>query len=64
MRAAVLHGREDVRIETVERPWPGPGEVLVRNAVALTCGTDAKVFRRGYHARMIQPPAVVCRGAA
>ena len=58
MRAAVLHGREDVRIETVERPWPGPGEVLVRNAVALTCGTDAKVFRRGYHARMIVPPAV------
>ena len=58
MRAAVLHGREDVRIETVERPWPGPGEVLVRNEVALTCGTDAKVFRRGYHARMIVPPAI------
>jgi L-iditol 2-dehydrogenase len=26
--------------------------------VALTCGTDVKVFRRGYHARMIVPPAV------
>jgi L-iditol 2-dehydrogenase len=25
---------------------------------ALTCGTDVKVFRRGYHARMIIPPAV------
>ena len=25
---------------------------------ALTCGTDVKVFRRGYHARMIVPPAV------
>src|SRR5262249_19816642 len=23
-----------------------------------TCGTDVKVFRRGYHARMIVPPAV------
>ena len=25
---------------------------------ALTCGTDLKVFRRGYHARMIVPPAL------
>jgi L-iditol 2-dehydrogenase len=32
--------------------------VLVRVRAALTCGTDVKVFRRGYHARMIQPPAL------
>jgi L-iditol 2-dehydrogenase len=32
--------------------------VRVRVRAALTCGTDAKVFRRGYHARMIQPPAL------
>jgi L-iditol 2-dehydrogenase len=51
MRAAVLHGREDVRIEEVEIPRPGPGEVLLRTRAALTCGTDVKVFRRGYHAR-------------
>jgi L-iditol 2-dehydrogenase len=25
---------------------------------ALTCGTDVQVFRRGYHARMITPPAL------
>jgi L-iditol 2-dehydrogenase len=30
----------------------------VRVKAALTCGTDVKVFRRGYHARMIVPPAV------
>ncbi len=58
MRAAVLHGREDVRIEEVEIPSLGPGEVLLRTRAALTCGTDVKVYRRGYHARMIQPPAV------
>jgi L-iditol 2-dehydrogenase len=58
MKAAVLHGREDVRIEQVEVPRPGPGEILLRTRVALTCGTDVKVFRRGYHARMIRPPAV------
>jgi L-iditol 2-dehydrogenase len=58
MKAAVLHGREDVRIEQVEVPRLDPGDVLLRTQVALTCGTDVKVFRRGYHARMIQPPAV------
>jgi L-iditol 2-dehydrogenase len=30
----------------------------VRIEAALTCGTDLKVYRRGYHARMIVPPAV------
>jgi L-iditol 2-dehydrogenase len=58
MRAAVLYGREDVRVEQVDVPRVGPGEVLLRTQAALTCGTDVKVFRRGYHARMIVPPAV------
>jgi L-iditol 2-dehydrogenase len=58
MKAAVLYGREDVRIETVDLPKLQPGDVLLRTRVALTCGTDAKVFRRGYHAKMIVPPAV------
>jgi L-iditol 2-dehydrogenase len=58
MKAAVLHGREDVRIENVPLPELQPGDVLLRTRVALTCGTDAKVYRRGYHAKMIVPPAV------
>jgi hypothetical protein len=58
MRAAVLHGREDIRIEQVPVPEAGPGEIIVQVGAALTCGTDLKVFRRGYHARMIVPPAL------
>jgi len=58
MKAAVLHGREDVRIESVPIPSAAPGEIIVRVGAALTCGTDLKVFRRGYHARMIVPPAL------
>jgi L-iditol 2-dehydrogenase len=58
MMAAVLYGREDLRVETVDVPGVGPGDVLVRVRTALTCGTDVKVFRRGYHARMIVPPAL------
>ena len=58
MTAAVLYGKEHLRIETVEVPSVGRGDVLVRVRAALTCGTDVKVFRRGYHARMIEPPAL------
>jgi L-iditol 2-dehydrogenase len=58
MKAAVLYGKEDVRIERMSVPQAGPGEVVVRVGAALTCGTDVKVFKRGYHARMIVPPAV------
>lgn len=53
MRAAVLRGKEDLRVEDVPVPSPGPGELLLRVGAALTCGTDLKVFRRGYHAKML-----------
>ena len=56
MTAAVLHGREDLRIEQVPMPKAGRGEIVVRVHAALTCGTDLKVYRRGYHARMLKPP--------
>ncbi len=58
MTAAVLYGKRDVRIEQIPVPRVGPGEVLVRIKAALTCGTDLKVYRQGFHARMIVPPAV------
>ena len=58
MTAAVLYGKEDLRVEKVPIPALGDGEALLRVEVALTCGTDLKVWRRGYHARMIFPPAI------
>lgn len=58
MKAAVLYGREEVRVEEVAVPPIEKGDVLVRVRAALTCGTDVKVFRRGYHAKMIVPPAL------
>jgi L-iditol 2-dehydrogenase len=58
MTAAVLYGREDVKIEQVEVPRIAEDEILVRVRVALTCGTDLKTWKQGFHARMIQPPAL------
>ncbi len=58
MKAAVLYGKEQIRVETVPLPSMGPEDILVKVKAALTCGTDVKVFRRGYHARMIVPPAL------
>jgi L-iditol 2-dehydrogenase len=58
MTAAVLYGSEDLRIEQMDVPAIKPEEVLLRVRLALTDGTDLKVWRRGYHAKMIQPPAV------
>jgi L-iditol 2-dehydrogenase len=61
MTAAVLYGKEDIKIEKVPIPTLEPGEVLVKVNVALTCGTDLKVYQRGYHARMIVPPALFAK---
>src|SRR5277367_6359045 len=58
MTAAVLYGSEDLRIEQMDVPSIKPEEVLLRVRLALTDGTDLKVWKRGYHAKMIQPPAV------
>jgi L-iditol 2-dehydrogenase len=58
MNAAVLYGAEDLKIERVDIPEVGADDILVRVKVALTCGTDLKVWKQGSHARMIKPPAV------
>jgi L-iditol 2-dehydrogenase len=58
MTAAVLYGSEDLRIEKIDVPAVTADEVLLRVRLALTDGTDLKVWQRGYHAKMIQPPAV------
>src|ERR1044071_8386537 len=58
MKAAVLHGKEHVQVEEIAPAPLSTGEVRVAIEAALTCGTDLKVVKRGYHARMIVPPAV------
>lgn len=48
MRAAVLHGAGDVRIEDVPEPvGPAPSEVMLEVIRAGICGSDAAEFSRG-----------------
>ncbi|MBK9064852.1 MAG: alcohol dehydrogenase catalytic domain-containing protein [Acidobacteria bacterium] len=48
MRALVCDGPGTPVLKDVAVPEPGPGEVLVRVAAALTCGTDLKIAQRGH----------------
>jgi threonine dehydrogenase-like Zn-dependent dehydrogenase len=40
VKAALLHGVSDMRIEEVETPQPGPAEVLLKVAFCGVCGSD------------------------
>ncbi|NHI16300.1 2,3-butanediol dehydrogenase [Microbacterium excoecariae] len=44
MRAALFHAKEDLRIEDVPEPSPGPGQVKLRNAFAGICGSDLHIY--------------------
>lgn len=45
MRAAILHGPGDLRIEEVDEP---EGEVIVEVRAATSCGTDRKMLAHGH----------------
>ncbi len=45
MRAAVLHGPEDLRIEEVPVPVAGPDDVIIKVDVCGICGTDVHILR-------------------
>lgn len=58
MKAALLYGVRDLKVENVDKPAVGLGEVLVRVKAATTCGTDLKIFQRGYVEGIITLPTV------
>jgi L-iditol 2-dehydrogenase len=57
MIAARYWAPRDVRVEHVPEPEPGAGEVVLRVEAALTCGTDAKCYRRGHPVLLGPAPA-------
>ena len=56
MRAAVLHGVGDLRIEEAAIPEPGPGEALVRVRACGICASDvARIFETGTYSFPLIP---------
>jgi L-iditol 2-dehydrogenase len=58
MKAAMLYGVKDLKVEDVEVPKVEAGEVLVKVKAATTCGTDLKIFQRGYVEKVIKFPTI------
>jgi 2-desacetyl-2-hydroxyethyl bacteriochlorophyllide A dehydrogenase len=51
MRATVFRGPNDIRVEEVARPTPGPGEAVIRVTTTTICGTDIHIVKGEYPVR-------------
>jgi len=51
MRANVFRGKNDIRVEEVERPRASVGEALIRVTLTTICGTDLHILRGEYPVR-------------
>ncbi|MEU6419076.1 L-idonate 5-dehydrogenase [Streptomyces spiralis] len=47
MRAVVIHGQGDLRVEDLPVPVPGPGQALVAVRYGGVCGSDLHYWRHG-----------------
>ncbi len=57
MLAVRFYKPGELKAEQVPIPEPAAGELVVKNHVALTCGTDVKMFRRGHP--LAKPPQIM-----
>src|SRR6187397_3004768 len=48
MKANVFHGKDNIRVEEVERPRAGVGEAVIRITLTTICGTDLHILRGEY----------------
>jgi threonine dehydrogenase-like Zn-dependent dehydrogenase len=48
MKATVFHGKNNIRVEEVERPQPAVGEALIRITLTTICGTDVHILAGEY----------------
>lgn len=58
MRAAIYYGGGDLRVEAIDTPIPGAGEVLVRVGSNTICGTDLRIAA-GAKTKGVHPPVVL-----
>lgn len=48
MKANVFHGKDDIRIEEVDRPHASVGDAVIRITLTTICGTDLHIVRGEY----------------
>jgi threonine dehydrogenase-like Zn-dependent dehydrogenase len=48
MRAVVFRGRNDIGVEEVPKPRPGPGQAVIRITTTTICGTDVHIVKGEY----------------
>lgn len=48
MKATVFRGKNQIRVEEVERPRAGVGEAIIKVALTTICGTDLHIVRGEY----------------
>jgi 2-desacetyl-2-hydroxyethyl bacteriochlorophyllide A dehydrogenase len=48
MRALVFHGPNQIALERVPIPKPGPGEAVIRVTLTTICGTDVHILKGEY----------------
>jgi len=51
MKATVFHGKDQIRVDEVERPVAGVGEAVIRVTLTTICGTDLHILRGEYAVR-------------
>lgn len=51
MKALVFHGPNQIALESVPLPKPGPGEAVIRVTLTTICGTDLHILRGEYPVR-------------
>lgn len=59
MRAAVFYGKGKIKVEDIEKPSAGKGEILVRVRACGVCGTDVHIYSGDKGAADTNPPCVL-----
>ncbi|GBD73889.1 putative zinc-containing alcohol dehydrogenase [Tetragenococcus halophilus subsp. halophilus] len=47
MRAVQLYGKENMRINNIEKPQINENEILLKIKAASLCGTDVRMYKNG-----------------
>ena len=60
MKAVRYYGKEDLRVEDIAQPTPEKGGLLVKVEACAICGTDLKLYKGQYTAKVPVILALLC----